>query len=667
MSKLTREQHARNKANKKKQKKPDTEGPVGGDPVAMKVVANAGDPGLTEPYFFDILSRYVICMIEPTTKVPTNSSYFKQFFLVKRPEHLWIHCEGTPELDPGKHYATTRRKDGQGNLNVGAPGTYSINTIPNLSEDYSIGQTLMCRKIPKEWAGESPGFNSVFSNVDFAQYYHNANVIKTGGGRVGNGTMLAAATLDLTMEYSPNYWTAHGTQASYAAPAGGGPVPRGNLEHKLKPLMQAGPYYIGPIKNPAKGAERASSVPPVNTFWFILHYYMIDWFLGVTNPQSTSTIEKLKAGQHKYQDPHGTGYVWDTGAGRWVQTKNLFPSGARVNVIKDDMGRVISRGVVKTDKKYIDRNIPFGLCEYEDTNTGNKQRISRDECMPLVIASPNNFPTPKERKIGSIVYNPAYATVVAAQTAGGSPVVDDDDGDPTDSGSLKTVPIEFNVIDNGDTKAARGTGWITTSDIQTNLNKINSLFASNNPATNIDFTWNGTINSVSVPSGTSYSQFDDTCKTLIPAVDPENNLNIWIIPCGGNAGDGCGSWATFPGQHGATTDGVVMSISNLVDGWSPAYGEGNILVHEIGHYLGLSHIWGDGDCNQDDGITDTPNQDGPTYGCPNPKPTACDGSTDVMTENYMNYTDDSCTNNFTQEQVDRMRATLLSVRSSLTS
>jgi hypothetical protein len=35
--------------------------------------------------------------------------------------------------------------------------------------------------------------------------------------------------------------------------------------------------------------------------------------------------------------------------------------------------------------------------------------------MPLVIASPNNFPTPKERKIGSILYNPAYAKVVAAQ------------------------------------------------------------------------------------------------------------------------------------------------------------------------------------------------------------------------------------------------------------
>ena len=101
-----------------------------------------------------------------------------------------------------------------------------------------------------------------------------------------------------------------------------------------------------------------------------------------------------------------------------------------------------------------------------------------------------------------------------------------------------------------------------------------------------------------------------------------------------------------------------MSVSNLVGGWSTSYGLGNIWAHEAGHYLGLRHIWGDGDCNQDDGVTDTPNQDGPTSGCPNPKPKACDGATDVMTENFMNYTTDACTSNFTQGQVDRICATL---------
>jgi len=44
------------------------------------------------------------------------------------------------------------------------------------------------------------------------------------------------------------------------------------------------------------------------------------------------------------------------------------------------------------------------------------------------------------------------------------------------------------------------------------------------------------------------------------------------------------------------------------------------LAHEIGHYLGLPHIWGDvngGGCGGDDGFADTPNQAQQYFGCPN--------------------------------------------------
>ena len=36
---------------------------------------------------------------------------------------------------------------------------------------------------------------------------------------------------------------------------------------------------------------------------------------------------------------------------------------------------------------------------------------------------------------------------------------------------------------------------------------------------------------------------------------------------------------------------------------------GRTASHEVGHYLGLRHIWGDGDCTAEDGIDDTPNAD----------------------------------------------------------
>jgi len=50
------------------------------------------------------------------------------------------------------------------------------------------------------------------------------------------------------------------------------------------------------------------------------------------------------------------------------------------------------------------------------------------------------------------------------------------------------------------------------------------------------------------------------------------------------------------------------------------YNLGGTLAHEIGHYLGLPHIWGDvngGGCGGDDGFADTPNQASQYFGCPN--------------------------------------------------
>ena len=98
--------------------------------------------------------------------------------------------------------------------------------------------------------------------------------------------------------------------------------------------------------------------------------------------------------------------------------------------------------------------------------------------------------------------------------------------------------------------------------------------------------------------------------------------------------------------------------------------QGRAAVHEIGHYLGLRHIWGDaiaflGDdgCSVDDGISDTPNaNDQAGYVCDFNKNT-CTGDTfgstgeDLpdMVENYMDYSPDACLNMFTNGQINVMR------------
>jgi hypothetical protein len=95
----------------------------------------------------------------------------------------------------------------------------------------------------------------------------------------------------------------------------------------------------------------------------------------------------------------------------------------------------------------------------------------------------------------------------------------------------------------------------------------------------------------------------------------------------------------------------------------PPYNLGRTTTHEVGHWLGLRHIWGDGGCGVDDGISDTPTASGPYFGCPSATATTC-GSLDLW-ENYMDYTDDRCMVMFTAGQGAAMRNVLNTVRSSI--
>ncbi len=94
---------------------------------------------------------------------------------------------------------------------------------------------------------------------------------------------------------------------------------------------------------------------------------------------------------------------------------------------------------------------------------------------------------------------------------------------------------------------------------------------------------------------------------------------------------------------------------------------GKLLVHEVGHYLGLRHIWGDGNCSVDDYVDDTPRAGAQSnYDC-NKNINSCgDTITGIdlpnMVENYMDYSEGDCKNSFTKGQIAVMRATLENFR-----
>ena len=127
-------------------------------------------------------------------------------------------------------------------------------------------------------------------------------------------------------------------------------------------------------------------------------------------------------------------------------------------------------------------------------------------------------------------------------------------------------------------------------------------------------------------------------------------MNFWVC----NLGGGLLGYAQFPGGN-AATDGIVCGYQFVgIDGpGAGAYNLGRTATHEVGHWLNLRHIWGDGPCGADDFVADTPESDGANYGC-NLGSVSC--STEDMVQNYMDYSDDGCMNVFSQGQGDRMQA-----------
>jgi len=149
--------------------------------------------------------------------------------------------------------------------------------------------------------------------------------------------------------------------------------------------------------------------------------------------------------------------------------------------------------------------------------------------------------------------------------------------------------------------------------------------------------------------------------------DPNRYCNIWTVQFGGQT-SGLLGYAQFPSLSSlpgfeqnmgpGQTDGVVIRWQSFgrVGNLSAPYDRGRTATHEIGHWLGLRHIWGDGDCTVDDFCADTPTAGQPNYSCV--EVNSCAGGDRDMIENYMDYTEDACMNIFTNNQKARIRTVM---------
>jgi len=178
------------------------------------------------------------------------------------------------------------------------------------------------------------------------------------------------------------------------------------------------------------------------------------------------------------------------------------------------------------------------------------------------------------------------------------------------------------------------------------------------------------------------------------AWDTEHYVNIWICKLESFFGalfgyayppDGLSNWpagsaAPSPELEGVVLDYRAVGRNNPVpfdDGMGGAFFvNGRTATHEVGHYFGMRHIWGDGggiwggdSCGEDDGILDTPNQGAQSSNnCDTTLNTCTDTvGTDMpdLIENHMDYSEESCKNMWTQMQANFMRNVLENERAGL--
>ena len=237
-------------------------------------------------------------------------------------------------------------------------------------------------------------------------------------------------------------------------------------------------------------------------------------------------------------------------------------------------------------------------------------------------------------------------------------------------GSIITIPVVIHVLYRNSTEN------ISVSQIQSQLDVLNEDFRRTNP--DADNTWSQAADAqiefclVTVdPNGNTttgitrkqvtrqdWGTSDDMKRTSTGGVNPWDTtqyLNMWIVPQMISQGGTILGYAQFPGGS-AATDGVVMAYNYFgrVGNVTAPFDGGRTTTHEVGHYLNLRHIWGDSNCGNDF-VSDTPTHQTSNGGCPTGQ-VSC-SSTD-MVQNYMDYTNDSCMNLFTQGQKSRMRAVL---------
>ncbi|MEV6282549.1 zinc metalloprotease [Kribbella sp. NPDC051770] len=207
------------------------------------------------------------------------------------------------------------------------------------------------------------------------------------------------------------------------------------------------------------------------------------------------------------------------------------------------------------------------------------------------------------------------------------------------------VPVYVHVM-----RSSTGAGDVTNAQITQQIAEMNQNFAGgeSSAAANTGFTFSlaGTYrynNNTWHRDGQSTTYRSQTRK------GGKNALNIWLVNF---------SYlgiATFPWDYSSnpSIDGIRVQYSSLPGGSSTNFNLGKTATHEAGHWFGLYHTFQGGCTSTNDSVADTPAQGSASSGCPTGR-NSCSLPGNDPIHNYMDYSYDSCYNQFTPGQSSRI-------------
>ncbi len=290
---------------------------------------------------------------------------------------------------------------------------------------------------------------------------------------------------------------------------------------------------------------------------------------------------------------------------------------------------------------------------------------------------------------------------VYAQTVNPTPPVH-----PNDPGGTLRIPVVFHVVhetphDIGISENLLIRFLSTTNSLMNNVDtsQIENLYRSRVGSPNIELYLLESISSCDagysgiswdVTSRSDFGREDTFFEKNLSFIDGDldilNNfrgnvayssaLHVWIcnslftVEEDGKSVTHFQSFATYPETTGFPIDGIVFSLGHF------SQKNVQVFIHELGHYLDLSHIWekrgvniqDSTDCSDDDGFTDTPQQAGANLpseiALGNIQKDCLYPTIDGNYENFMDYSFEEV-GMFTEEQAAHMRYTIFEHRPGL--